>query len=645
MVGKILGNRYEILEEIGNGGMARVFRAHCKLLNRNVAVKVLRPELAKDQEFLARFNTEAQAAAALSHPNIVSIYDVGSEDGLQYIIMEYVEGQTLKDYIDANKKLSWQQAVEFSIQICKGLEHAHKNHIVHRDIKPHNIILTPEGVLKVTDFGIARAATSATVTMGGNTIGSVHYFSPEQARGGYTDEKSDIYSVGVVMYEMLTGRVPFESDSPVSIAIKHLQEKPVSPKEYNIAIPLAVEAIILKAMSKEQSMRYQSSAGLLDDLYAAQKQPDIVPEEVPELANNFSTRKIPAVNIAEVNEQAEKEKKPKTASDKKAVIWAIITSVVIVSILIFGTIAVVYPGAFSSSKNVEMPVPDLVGQKYDDIKDTYKNKKITINMVQQVPSKEYEKGVIISQDPKTGKMIKTPIEINVVVSAGIKDITIDNYINKIATDARLDIEKLGLNVKEIKESSDTVTEGVIIRTVPQAGYTLKAGEEITIYVSQGAGKNQTTMPNLIGEDVQQARRVISDNKLREGKITEVPSDKPKNVVLTQSVSRGTNVDEYTEIDLTVSSGLSASTGNTQVIPQTPVPVKPVTDIKTKSMTINIPQDQEKTTIKILQDGKTIHNMTHSRDEKAFNINITGNGVVSLEIYYNGSLYASKTVTL
>lgn len=643
MVGKILGNRYEILEEIGNGGMARVFRAHCKLLNRNVAVKVLRPELAKDQEFLARFNTEAQAAAALSHPNIVSIYDVGSEDGLEYIIMEYVEGQTLKEYIDANKMLSWQQAVEFTIQICKGLEHAHKNHIVHRDIKPHNIILTPDGVLKVTDFGIARASTTATVTMGGNTIGSVHYFSPEQARGGYTDEKSDIYSVGVVMYEMLTGRVPFESDSPVSIAIKHLQEKPVSPKEYNIAIPLAVEAIILKAMSKEQSMRYQSSAQMLDDLYAAQKQPDIIPEEVPELANNFNTRKIPAVNVAEVIQPMEKTKKPKVASDKKAVIWAIVTSVVIVSILIFGTLAVVYPGMFVKT-SVEMPVPDLVGQKYDDIKDTYKNKNITINIVQQIPSKDYEKGIIISQDPKTGKMIKTPIEINVVVSAGIKDIILDNYVNKMATDAKLDIEKLGLNVKEIKESSDTVTEGIIIRTVPQAGYTIKAGDEITIYVSQGAEKNTATMPNLVGEDVQQARRVISDNRLSEGKISEVPSDKPKNVVLTQSVARGTSVDEYTEIDLTVSSG---SAGGTTIIPttQTPPPVNPPTTLKTKSMTISVPQDQDKTTIKILQDGKTIHNSVHSKDEKAFNINITGSGTVKVETYYNGVFYASRMVTL
>jgi len=640
MVGKILGNRYEILEEIGNGGMARVFKAHCKLLNRNVAVKVLRPELAKDQEFLARFNTEAQAAAALSHPNIVSIYDVGSEEDLQYIIMEYVEGQTLKDYIDSNKKLSWQQAVEFSIQICKGLEHAHKNKIVHRDIKPHNIILTPEGVLKVTDFGIARASTKATVTMGGNTIGSVHYFSPEQARGGYTDEKSDIYSVGVVMYEMLTGRVPFESDSPVSIAIKHLQEKPVSPKEYNIAIPLAIEAIILKAMSKEQSMRYQSSAGLLEDLYAAQKSPDNVPEEVEELANNFSTRKIPAIKPDDIKQQ----KPQKNSSDKKAVIWAIITSVVIVSVLIFGTIAVVYPGVFTVSKSVEMPVPDLVGQRYDDIKDSFKDKKITINMVQQVTSKEYEKGIIISQDPKTGKMIKTPIEINVIVSAGIKDITIDNYVNKMATDARLDIEKLGLNVREIKEASDTITEGIVIRTTPQAGYTLKAGEELTLYVSQGAGTNKVIMPNIIGEDLQQARRVISDSKLREGKITEVPSDRPKNVVLSQSIPRGTEVAEYAEVDLTVSLGTSNGTGTPAVQP-TPPKVIPNTNIKTKSMTINVPQDADKTTIKVLQDGKTIHNATHSRDEKAFNITVSGDGSVTFEIYYNGVLSNTKTVIL
>lgn len=266
LIGKILAGRYEILEEVGNGGMAVVYKAKCQLLNRFVAVKVLRPDLQNDKEFVRRFNVEAQAAASLAHPNIVSIYDVGYEDGLHYIVMEYIEGKTLKDYIEEKRMLPWREAVDYAIQIAKGLEQAHKNSIIHRDIKPHNIIMTVDGVLKVTDFGIARANVQTTVTCEDSAIGSVHYISPEQARGGYTDERSDIYSLAVVMYEMLTGKVPFDSDRPVTVAIMHLQDKPVSPREYNISIPLALERIVMKAMSKEVSARYKNVSEMISEL-------------------------------------------------------------------------------------------------------------------------------------------------------------------------------------------------------------------------------------------------------------------------------------------------------------------------------------------------------------------------------------------
>ena len=277
MIGMILGNRYEIIKEIGSGGMANVYLAQCRLLNRPVAVKVLKNEFVNDTEFLERFNKEAQAAAAISSPNIVNVYDVGHDGDTHYIVMEYVEGQTLKEYIDHNGMLSWQETVEYATQICSALDKAHKNNIIHRDIKPQNIILTNDGVLKVTDFGIARASSNETLNMGESTMGSVHYFSPEQARGGFTDAKSDIYSLGVVMYELVTGVLPFTGDTPIAIAIKHMQQKPISPKEYNISVPLAVENIILKAMSKEQRLRYQSAAEMLDDLIRVAADPDSVP--------------------------------------------------------------------------------------------------------------------------------------------------------------------------------------------------------------------------------------------------------------------------------------------------------------------------------------------------------------------------------
>jgi serine/threonine-protein kinase len=269
MEGRVLGNRYELIEKIGGGGMALVYKAKCRLLDRVVAVKILRPEFTNDEEFVKRFRIEAQAAASLSHPNIVSIHDVGHEDDVHYIVMEYVDGITLKEYILKKGLLSWKEAVSIASQICSAIEQAHRNSIVHRDIKPHNILITRDGIAKVADFGIARAVSSSTITMVGSTIGSVHYFSPEQARGGYTDEKSDLYSLGIALYEMVTGRVPFDGETPVAVALKHIQDQPVPPLDYESSLPKGVNDIIMKAIKKDQSKRYQSASEMLSDLKGA----------------------------------------------------------------------------------------------------------------------------------------------------------------------------------------------------------------------------------------------------------------------------------------------------------------------------------------------------------------------------------------
>ncbi|HPW41509.1 MAG TPA: Stk1 family PASTA domain-containing Ser/Thr kinase, partial [Bacillota bacterium] len=266
MIGRVLGDRYEILEKVGGGGMALVYKAKCRLLNRYVAIKVLRPEFTEDEEFVKKFRREAQSAASLSHPNIVGIYDVGTENNSYYIVMEYIKGQTLKELIKSKGTLGVEYSTNIAIQICYALEQAHKNNIVHRDIKSHNILIREDNSVKVTDFGIARAVSSSTITNTGNVIGSVHYFSPEQARGGYVDEKSDIYSLGVVMYEMLTGRLPFEGDSPIAVALKHIQEEPEPPSGINSRIPKAIEAIIMKCMEKEVSKRYNSASEIINDL-------------------------------------------------------------------------------------------------------------------------------------------------------------------------------------------------------------------------------------------------------------------------------------------------------------------------------------------------------------------------------------------
>ena len=303
LVGKTLGNRYEILEEIGSGGMAYVYRAHCTLLNRFVAIKVLREDLKDDREFVKRFYIEAQAAASLTHPNIVSIYDVGRDGDLYYIVMEYVEGRTLKEYLDEQGKLPWREAAEYAAQICRALEVAHKNSIVHRDIKPQNIIMTPDGTLKVTDFGIARASTNVTQTLSTGAMGTVQYLSPEQARGGFTDERSDIYSLGIVLYEMVTGTVPFSADSAVTTAIKHIQEQPTPPRELNLSIPHSLENIILKAIRKEQSGRYRTAVDMLRDLTMILENPNArVADDGLEFDMGM-TRKMPEINDRAADEK------------------------------------------------------------------------------------------------------------------------------------------------------------------------------------------------------------------------------------------------------------------------------------------------------------------------------------------------------
>ena len=299
MIGRVLGNRYELVEKIGGGGMAIVYKAKCKLLNRFVAVKILRTDSDMTEDFIKRFKVEAQAAGSLSHPNIVSIYDVGNEAELNYIVMEYVEGYTLKEVIAQSGKLTWRATVKIASQICAGLEHAHKNHIIHRDIKSQNILVNEELVAKVTDFGIARASTNSTITMTGNTIGSVHYFSPEQAKGQHTDEKSDIYSLGIVMYEMVTGRLPFDADTPVSVALKQIQEIPIAPIQYDKEMPIAVNDIIIKALQKEPRLRYQSATEMLKDLQAVLENPQ---STVVMDKNIGATTVMPSVTENMINE-------------------------------------------------------------------------------------------------------------------------------------------------------------------------------------------------------------------------------------------------------------------------------------------------------------------------------------------------------
>ena len=389
LVGRVIGNRYEIIEKIGEGGMATVYKAKCNILKRYVAVKVLRDEFTTDEEFIKRFNTEAQSAASLTHPNIVSIYDVGHEENIYYIVMELVQGKTLKDIINEDGTLPWKWALNVSIQVASALEMAHRNSIVHRDIKPHNIIITEDGIAKVTDFGIAKAVSNSTITAFGTTIGSVHYFSPEHARGGYTDAKSDLYSLGVVMYEMLTGRVPFDADTPVSIALKHMQEKPIEPIKLNPTIPYAVNKIIMKAMEKDPNERYQSATEMLKDLSMALKNPEGDFVEQKDFTNQY-TQRIPTLgeqeyirnNDEDYEDEEQDEPKKKMSKKKKAII---------ITVIILGIILLPVIGFFGMKTIMDWGVPkdvdlpNLVGKTLEEA-----NKEIekTADHVFYIPSTE-----------------------------------------------------------------------------------------------------------------------------------------------------------------------------------------------------------------------------------------------------------------
>ena len=488
LVGRVIGNRYEIIEKIGEGGMATVYKAKCNILKRYVAVKVLRDEFTTDEEFIKRFNTEAQSAASLTHPNIVSIYDVGHEENIYYIVMELVQGKTLKDIINEDGTLPWKWALNVSIQVASALEMAHRNSIVHRDIKPHNIIITEDGIAKVTDFGIAKAVSNSTITAFGTTIGSVHYFSPEHARGGYTDAKSDLYSLGVVMYEMLTGRVPFDADTPVSIALKHMQEKPIEPIKLNPTIPYAVNKIIMKAMEKDPNERYQSATEMLKDLSMALKNPEGDFVEQKDFTNQY-TQRIPTLgeqeyirnNDEDYEDEEQDEPKKKMSKKKKAII---------ITVIILGIILLPVIGFFGMKTIMDWGVPkdvdlpNLVGKTLEEANKEIEKTDIKLEKTEEFNA-DVEAGKIISQEPPyiDGYTVKENSTIKIVISKGTEKAIVENVKGKTYEEAAQILDNANLKVERIDQTSKTVEAGIVIDQDPAPGEKVDEGTTVTIVVN------------------------------------------------------------------------------------------------------------------------------------------------------------------
>ena len=600
MIGKVLAGRYEIIDRIGSGGMAVVYKAKCRLLNRFVAIKVLRDELKDDVQFVEKFKAEARAAASLTHPNIVSVFDVGEENGIYYFVMEYIEGITLKDIIDEKGALDWNVAAEFAIGIAGAIECAHKNNIVHRDIKPHNIMINTEGNVKVTDFGIARAVTSSTIVRGGNVIGSVHYFSPEQAHGGTVDFKSDIYSIGVVLYEMLTGRVPFDGDTPFNIAKKHIDTMAIPPRAVNPSVPQIMNDITMRAMAKEPLERYQKVSDMLQDLRIAiaggnMATPAPTPAPAPEVVGGDETQFIPVVPptqlktqsvpptapVADQSQQpmqqpAQEEKK----KDKKPIVWAWITGVVILGFAIFGALYVLNPGLFAGAAPIT-DVPNLVGLKYEDAVTKYKGQLEIIKKDSQ-NSDKYETGMIMAQDPKEKSAIPTDKKINVVVSLGKKDIVLENYAGKDYKQAQAALEAMGLSVETKFETNDTAPKDTVYKTSPAEKSQMSTGDKVTLYISTGPDIKKTQIPNLYGLSERDAKDALHNANLN-WNVVYAPSSAPmEGCVTAQTIEAKREVDEGTEVGITVGTGPEATEAPTAQ--PTDPPTAPPTDPPTAQPT-------------------------------------------------------------
>ena len=569
MVGRILDNRYELREVIGTGGMAMVYKAHDQRLNRLVAVKILKSDLAEDAEFRRRFRDESQAVAMLSHPNIVSVYDV-SRGEIEYIVMELIDGITLKQYMERRGKLNWRESLHFITQIMRGLSHAHSRGIVHRDIKPHNVMILRDGSVKIADFGIARLESSAQQTMTQQALGSVHYISPEQAKGDRTDARSDIYSAGVVLYEMLTDRLPFEGDSAVSVAIQHLSSVPLSPCEIDPTVPEALEKICMKAMASDIEKRYQSAEAMIADLEEFRKNPDttldFTIEELHEKPTNEPTTFLPAVKdmtarFVKKEESSGEVETEETARQSPVLPKALIIAAIIAvcAAALFGLWRLIW-GSFDDVEppKTEFEVPYLLGKTIaeaeadPEIKDVF-----TIRQIGQRSSDEYEAGEIIEQTPAAGRTVRDNREISVFVSTGIKLDTMPNVVNQEHRAATILLRQLAVNVvidDSAEEYSDSVSAGYVIRSNPAEGTELQDGDVVMLVISKGPKTPTSVVTTLTNLPLTQAQQIVSDLGLV--CLIDYANDDtvPIDHVISQSVPPTTEVQQGSSIKLVVSLG-------------------------------------------------------------------------------------------
>ncbi|MCD8096087.1 MAG: Stk1 family PASTA domain-containing Ser/Thr kinase [Ruminococcus sp.] len=631
-IGKRLDDRYEITEQIGSGGMADVYKAQDLADDRTVAVKILRDEYSQNEEFLRRFRNESKAIAVLSHPNIVKIYDVGLTDDTKFIVMEYVNGITMKDYIEQEGVLRWKYALFFLTQILRALQHAHDKGIVHRDIKPQNIMLLDDGTIKVMDFGIARFSRVDGKTLSDKTVGSVHYISPEQARGDMTDERSDIYSVGVMMYEMLTGKKPYDGESPVAIALKHMQENCPLAREIMPSIPEALEEITYHAMEKDPSRRYQSAADMIKDLDTFKLDPTVEfgytdPNYTPEVVNSnpYPNPYIGSTSqlASELEEQFaddedddyedyEEEEEVAHRSYVVPIMLAVTVAVVIIAALVIAYYAISNFG-ISSTHTGSVEIPNFVGQNIVQVEQEYGD---VLNFEKEEEySSEYDEGIIIAQD-QTGKTVKEGYTLKVTVSKGQKLITVPDLANKDEDIVRSELTSAGFVPVRMEAYDDDVPEGTVIKTEPEAGTEYPEGKEVQYYVSQGPLETQVKVPDVTGLTESKAIAALKENKLSY-EVEEVKQDGDKGKVVDQSIDPDTYVDKETVVTIYVSTGEADPIDLTLVI-QLPTGIR-------GSYTIDVYREGSVAYTKTISNGEAVAGGTVSFD-------ISGKNTETLTVY-------------
>lgn len=679
LVGKVLGGRYDIIEKIGEGGMATVYKAKCELLNRYVAVKVLKDEFSKDSQFVKRFRAEAQSAASLTHPNIVSVYDVGEQDGINYIVMECLEGKTLKDYVQENGRLSNETTLKFASQIASALEAAHKAKIIHRDIKPQNIVFSNnKNIVKVTDFGIAKMTTTNTITSQNNTMGSVHYFSPEHAKGCYIDEKSDIYSLGVVMYEMATGKLPFNADSAVSVALKQIQEEPVEPKDLEPSISDDLNRIIMRAMQKSSASRYSSATEMLDDIFSAINNPgNVFKSEPKKIKISNGTQIVPIIglkstdspSIGDVEDKAsnydqdvikksrrdylinddgkaniennndeknnivkENKKEDMSERQKKRRMIIIIAIVATISVIVLGVLTFKLIGNIRDNNNQTASietVPNVVGKNFEEVKQEYSKLNYTIELDKYDYSADVEEGNIIFQSDTAGEAVKTS-GMTVVVSKGKKMITMPYVVGKDYTVAKYELDSLGLVPEFNFEEDKTIEKNIIKKQSVSADDKIAVGTTVTITVSEGNGKKEVIMPSVLGYTESAAKKALQKLKLNVDVDYTEDTSKTNGIVVAQSKKENEELEEGVLVTITVNR--IQKTKSVQVT---------LTDLIPAGTTENV---DVKVVAKVEGINNTIYNQSVASPYDPITVEVNGFTTATLYIYINGNEASEQNVT-